>query len=198
MKKSLIISCLILVFFFIGCSNSLSEIEGEKSAEFGSLEFCGGGDLQHSLKVSVSGFGITDKSSVLILNDISSFRIEKIPVGKNRIITIQGLDSEGNVIAIEVLKAVVDIDSGKNIIDTHTITTTSSIKGFVYSELLKNNVNISGLTETQERLLEESIPMLADCDGNFDRINYELLVNDFKNSSLSQNPQDYLLPEAQY
>lgn len=132
------------------------------------------------------------------MNDISSFRIEKILFGKNRIITVQGLDSEYNAIANEVLKAVVDIEEGTNIIDTGTITATSSIKGFVYSELLKNNVNISCLTETQERLLEESTPTLADCDGNFDRINYELLVNDFKNFSLSKNSQDYLLPKTQY
>ncbi len=209
MKKSVVISCLILFFsFFIGCSNSLSEFKEEKTAEFGSLEFCHSGarvnysilevDSVSSAEVSVAGFGITEEISVscAVQDGIGSFRIEKIPVGKNRIITVQGFDSEQKEVSDAVLKAVVNIEPGENTIEK--ITRSSSIKGFVYSELLKNDVNISGLTETQERFLEESTPTLEDCDENLGRINYELLASDFKNSSLSQNPQNYLLPETPY
>lgn len=209
MKKSVVISCLILIFsFFIGCSNSLSEFREEKSAEFGSLEFGrSGARVNYSLldvgsvssaKVSVSGFGITEEISVTCaVNDgLGSFRIEKIPVGKNRIITVTGFDSDEKEVPDAVLKAVVNIEPGENIIEK--ITRSSSIKGFVYSELLKDGQNISGLTEIQERLLDEAIPTLDDCGENLGRINYELLASDFKNSSLSQNPQNYLLPETPY
>ena len=116
MKKSIAVSVLILTFsFFVGCSNSLSEFREEKSQDFGSLEFGKNGARVNynsleigsidSAKVYVSGFGINEEISVSckIQDGIGSFRIEKIPVGKNRIITVQGFDSSNKEIADAVL-----------------------------------------------------------------------------------------------
>ena len=205
MKKSIAVSVLILTFsFFVGCSNSLSEFREEKSQDFGSLEFGKNGARVNynsleigsidSAKVYVSGFGINEEISVSckIQDGIGSFRIEKIPVGKNRIITVQGFDSSDKEIADAVLKAVVNIESGENFIDT--INRSTSIKGFVYSALLENGENISSFSESQENLLAEVTPTLEDCGSDLNRINYALLAEDFKNSTL-KDISSYILPE---
>lgn len=205
MKKSIAVSVLILIFsVFVGCSNSLSESRDDKSVEFGSLEFGRSGARVNynsleigsidSAKVYVSGFGINEEISAncKIQGGIGSFRIEKIPVGKNRIITVQGFDSSNKEIADAVLKSVVNIEPGENFLDT--IDRASSIKGFVYSALLENGENISSFSESQENLLAEVTPTLEDCGSDLNRINYALLAEDFKNSTL-KDISSYILPE---
>lgn len=206
MKKSLIVPALFLVFSVLfGCANSISERNEPVSKEFGNLEFQRSAARVNytkldvgsvsSAKISVLGYGISDEISVScdVQNGAGSFRIEKIPVGKNRIITVQGLDSGGKEIEDAVLKAVVDIEPGENSIDT--INRVSSIKGFIYSALLENGVDISSLTDEQELSISRIVPTLDDCGSNLSRINYALIAEDFNSSSLSGEVQDYLLPE---
>lgn len=206
MKKSVVIFAFALIFPFLsGCSNSLSDSREEKSLDFGSLEYVRSGERVNytvldvgsvsSAKVSVTGNGIEDEICVFCRVDVGmgSFKIEKIPVGKNRIITVQGIGADGKEISDAVLKAVVNIEPGENYIAT--INRSSSIKGFVYSALLENKEDISLFTETQEKQLEDVTPALEDCGNNLERINFILLAEDFKNSSL-KDISAYILPEA--
>lgn len=138
----------------------------------------------NTAKVTVIGNGISDDISTVcnIVNGYGNFKFDRIPVGKNRIVVIQGIDAYGNEINDAVLKTVIDINPGKNVIDT--INRSVSIKGFIYSVLYENGVNISSLTEAQEMALNDVTPTLDDCNSDLNRINYELIAEDFKNNSL--------------
>ena len=110
-------------FIVFSCSISLEERNNDKL--YGSL-LCENlnrsviVDSIASAKVTVTGSGIDYDLSTFcagVEGGVGSFYFEKIPVGKKRIITVQGYDVAGAAIDGCVIFAVVDIKSGQNIIN---------------------------------------------------------------------------------
>ena len=165
-----------------GCSNLIEE-DIEQSSEYGTLIY--GNDARSinvdSVKkaiVSVSGNGISTpiKSEATdVTNGHGSVKITKIPVGSNRIITVQGYSDSSATTKVDdaVLRAVVNIKAGTNTIDT--ITWETSRKGYIYNALFENDVDISNLSEAEMTAIDNSTPS---CDAT--NINLSLFVEDFK------------------
>ncbi len=165
-----------------GCSNNIEESIGQNS-EYGTLVI--GKDYRainvDSIKkavASVSGNGISTpivSEAADVTNGKGSVLISKIPVGNNRIITVQGYSDSSASTKVEdaVLRAVVNIKAGSNNLDE--INWVTSRKGYIYNALFESYVNISGLSSEEMAAIEKATP---ECDAT--NINLPLFVEDFK------------------
>lgn len=212
-----------LSVFCFGCSNFLTADGGQVSTQFGSLRICSSSNslesesfaarsldvsLVKSAKVSVYGDGILSEISVLcasVENGKGSVSIEKIPVGKNRLISVQALDSEGNPLEDGIIRAVLDINPGENTIDV--ISKETSCRGNVYNALFESGIRISQMTEDETASLENIIPCLEDLGNDISRLDYESIVQDFSsgrnrisggNIFQGKTKEDYVFPLAVY
>lgn len=164
-----------------GCSNNMEEIA--QNSEYGTLVI--GKDYRainvDSIKkavASVSGNGISMpivSEAADVANGKGTVVISQIPVGNNRIITVQGYSDSSASTEVDgaVLRAVVNIKSGTNNLDE--INWTTSRKGYVYNALFEADVNISGLSSEEMSAIAAATP---DCDAT--NINLPLFVEDFK------------------
>lgn len=167
---------------FTGCSNLVEE-NTEQSSEYGTLIY--GEDIRainvdsvKKAKVFVTGNGITSpltSESTKVEKGRGSVTIEKIPVGKNRIVTVQGYsDSNATAEVVDaVLRAVIDINPGVNSLPL--IDWDVSRKGYIYNALFESGVNISSLSSVEMDAVDAATPS---CDAT--NINLSLFVEDFK------------------
>ncbi len=175
------------VFVLTGCFNTFTPKLSD-SQEYGTLII--GQTSARSLnvnsikaaKVTITGNGISttiSKTTTDITNGVGTVTFTQIPVGKNRIITVQAYSdtAASQVINDAILQAVVDINAGVNTIQE--INWLTSRKGYVYDALFKADVNISNLTSSEMGAINAAIP---DCDAT--SINLSLFVSDFKSSNL--------------
>lgn len=183
-KFTKIISAFALGFalLFTGCSNLVEE-NTEQSSEYGTLIY--GEDIRainvdsvKTAKVFVTGNGITSpltSEATKVEKGRGSVTIEKNPVGKNRIVTVQGYsDSNAAAEVVDaVLRAVIDINPGVNTLPL--IDWDVSRKGYVYNELFESGVNISSLSSEEMAAVDAATPS---CDAT--NINLSLFVEDFK------------------
>lgn len=183
-KFTKIISAFALGFalLFTGCSNLVEE-NTEQSSEYGTLIY--GEDIRavnvdsvKTAKVFVTGNGITSpltSEATKVEKGRGSVTIEKIPVGKNRIVTVQGYsDSNATAEVVDaVLRAVIDINPGVNTLPL--IDWDVSRKGYVYNALFESGVNISSLSSVEMAAVDAATPS---CDAT--NINLTLFVEDFK------------------
>ena len=208
MKKGVIFSCaLIISLFFSACANILSGGESENTLEYGTVKFVQSrgnfnvldvDDIKFA-KVSIVGDGIQDEISVTVPVEggLGSFEINKVPVGINRIISVQGINAFGSLVNNALLREVIDVKSGENYIEP--VTRETSPLGYAFYSLFENGVQLSSITGQTLQLLKEKIPTLDDCSDNLDRIDFERLTENFKNSCWREKSvQDYLLPETPY
>ena len=179
-----------------GCSNSIEDNVGQ-SSEYGTLIY---GDDTRAINVdfvkkavvSVSGNGINTplKSEATdVTNGRGSITITKIPVGNNRIITVQGYSDSSATAEVDgaVLRAVVNIKAGTNKIDT--ITWETSRKGYIYNALFESGEDISSLSDAAVAAIDKATPS---CDAT--NINLSLFVEDFKKGyDKLQNSSAYIL-----
>ena len=154
-------------FIFTSCSDSLNDKNdvllgllgsSNSSAEkYGSLTISSEkSDSSRALNISdisfakayVTGTGI----STVIESDYSSaedgtgnLTINKIPVGKNRIVTVYAYDSSKNKLGTVMLRAVTDISIGNNSI---TVDQVSTLLGNVFEELRLLGVNLAGVDKS--------------------------------------------------
>ena len=164
--KKLILRVLIASLIFSGCSNL--EDSSEKSAQkYGSLVV----KLQQaedsrlmpvseisSAVVTVSGNDMLPvEQNVLVSDGKGYFAIEQIPVGKNRIISVQALNNGVKIDGI-VISALKDIVAGENVIET--INAQTSVRAKVYKALFDSGVNISSLSSEQEASIDSAIPSI--------------------------------------
>lgn len=164
--KKLILRVLIASLIFSGCSNL--EDSSEKSAQkYGSLFV----NLKQSedsrvmpvseissAVVTVSGNDMLPvEQNVLVSDGKGYFAIEQIPVGKNRIISVQALNNGAKIDGI-VISALKDIVAGENVIET--INAQTSVRAKVYKALFDSGVNISTLSSEQEALIDSAIPSI--------------------------------------
>lgn len=193
---------------FASCSNSLQE-RNDFDSKYGKLVYLPATrslDVSRisSAKVTVTGDGITSEisSTCSISNGKGSVYIEKIPVGKNRIVSVFALDSSGNYIEEGVLRAVTDINAGENTIDE--INKSTSCVGNVYNELLESGIQISKLTDSEVSALASVIPTLEDCGNDLSRLDSESIAQDFASGRESGNlfvgktKSDYVFPLETY
>lgn len=167
---------------FTGCSNLVEE-NTEQSSEYGTLIY--GEDIRainvdsvKTAKVFVTGNGITSpltSEATKVEKGRGSVTIEKIPIGKNRIVTVQGYsDSNATAEVVDaVLRAVIDINPGVNTLPL--IDWDVSRKGYVYNALFESGVNISTLSSVEMAAVDAATPS---CDAT--NINLPLFVEDFK------------------
>lgn len=171
-----------IALLFTGCSNLVEE-NMEQSSEYGTLIY--GEDIRainvdsvKTAKVFVTGNGITSpltSEAAKVEKGRGSVTIEKIPVGKNRIVTVQGYsDSNATAEVVDaVLRAVIDINPGVNTLPL--IDWDVSRKGYVYNALFESGVNISSLSSAEMAAVDAATPS---CDAT--NINLSLFVEDFK------------------
>ena len=204
MKKFAIVS-LISMFFLSGCMLNLEE--RKDNTEYGSLS-CG--DISRSIdveaiksaKVTVTGPGIKYEISTIcdkIESGIGYFFIEKIPVGKNRIITVQAYDVTGTVIDGAVIRNVIDIKVGSN--ELETINKITSCRGNVYNGLFEAGIDISNLSDEEIAKIEAVIPTFDECGEDLARLDVEGIVADYVNTEVdiaTKVPDNYVLPEEAY
>lgn len=198
MKISFIKKCagivLAGVLLLAGCSTVLENKEAD-AAEYGSLVV--GADSRaldvsaiKSAVVTVTGNGIASpisKTCSDITNGKGSVRIERIPVGRNRIVSVQARSASGGDIDGAVIRAVVDIEAGENTLPV--ISWATSRKGYIYNALLEGGVNIGNLSTAEENAIDNATPI---CDAT--NINLPLFVSDFKNGyDCLQNREVYVL-----
>ncbi len=194
-------------FAFTGCGNVLEGRADE--TEYGSLVIGGASSSDcsdfsssnpmralsvESVKTAVatvSGYGMTSVSSekTSVSGGKGSVLVSKIPVGRNRIVTVQGYSDSGAASAVSgaVLRAVVDINSGLNTLSE--ISWTTSRKGYVYNALLEDGVDISSFTDSVMKTIGKAIP-----EVDATNINLPLFVSDFaKGSGTLQDSSAYIL-----
>lgn len=171
-----------IALLFTGCSNLVEE-NTEQSSEYGTLIY--GEDIRainvdsvKTAKVFVTGNGITSpltSGATKVEKGRGSVTIEKIPVGKNRIVTVQGYSDQNATAEVEgaVLRAVIDINPGVNTLPL--IDWDASRKGYVYNALFLSGVNISSLSSVEMAAVDAATPS---CDAT--NINFPLFVEDFK------------------
>lgn len=179
--KTFLVAISVALVALAGCSNNIEEIA--QNSEYGTLVI--GKDYRainvDSIKkavASVSGNGISTpivSEAADVANGKGTVVISQIPVGNNRIITVQGYSDSSASTKVDgaVLRAVVNIKSGTNNLDE--INWTTSRKGYVYNALFEADVNISGLSSEQMSAIAAATP---DCDAT--NINLPLFVEDFK------------------
>lgn len=179
---------------FFGCSDSLNENNNmayllasktaEESVQYGSITISTSGsraldvDSISSAVITITGNGIDTPVTKTVTGVTGgkkeNITIEKIPVGKNRIISVQACSDDNGTVAIAdaVIRAVKDITTGINPV---TVTWSTSRKGYIYDALYVGGVNVSELTEAEMTAIDNATP---DCDAtNIDLVSF---VADFK------------------
>lgn len=182
------------VFLFTGCKGISLDSGGgsDCSVEYGSLSIAK--DVNRSMdaseiskvKVTVSGTDITVPLTAegTASGGKTDITVEKIPVGKNRILALQAYNG-ANEIEGAVMYAVTDIKSGHNSVAVNW--TTGKI-GKVYNALLAKGVDISALTDTDKANLEAAIPD----DTHSVLIDADSIANDYKAGSF-KSAENYIL-----
>ena len=206
MKKFIFNAIVLLSIFFTSCAVSLTERNNDK---YGSLSY-GSGNLNRAIdvdsitsaKVSVLGTGIDYDLSIIcteVVGGKGSFVIDRIPVGKNRIVTVQGY-SGSELIEDALISVVIDINPGSN--ELLLINKETSCKGNVYLGLLNKNVDISKISESDEKLLQGVIPDFKDdLFEDIKRLDVDGIVADYLDEDVDLDSvfaTDYVLPEEAY
>ena len=194
--KKLILRVLIASLIFSGCSNL--EDSSEKSVQkYGSLFV----NLKQSedsrvmpvseissAVVTVSGNDMLPvEQNVLVSDGKGYFAIEQIPVGKNRIISVQALNNGVKIDGI-VISALKDIVAGENVIET--INAQTSVRAKVYKALFDSGVNISTLSSEQEASIDSAIPSIETWF-----IDSSKIASDYISGTL-QDSSEYVLSPA--
>ena len=193
--KKLILRVLIASLIFSGCSNL--EDSSEKSAQkYGSLFL----NLKQSedsrlmpvseissAVVTVSGCDMLPvEQNVSVSDGKGYFAIEQIPVGKNRIISVQALNNGVKIDGI-VISALKDIVAGENVIET--INAQTSVRAKVYKALFDSGVNISTLSAEQEASIDSAIPSIETWF-----IDSSKIASDYISGTLQDSSQYVLSP----
>lgn len=182
-RKHIVVLGLALLSFLLlfGCSNTLSDSQETGSLVIGKSD---GRALDvntiKTAKVTITGndsnggkIAPITENVIGVSGGVGSFMVTGIPIGKNRIVTVEGLDDDGRPIDGAILRAVVDINAGHNTLDK--ITWVTSRKGYVYNALFENGVNISEVKEGTDDHIPECAPASIALDK---------FVQDYKEDSL--------------
>lgn len=167
MKKGmgLKLGAIILALSLFGCSSDLLEETKKESFDSDTTYGClivndsralNINDKIKNAKVTVSSSDMTDITvDSEVKNGSGTFFFEKIPVGDNRVVTIQALDENGKNISGWTMRNVVDIKQGSNSV---VVDWKSTGLGNVYSELLAKGEKIANYTDAQDSSIKNAVP----------------------------------------
>ena len=205
MKKGFMIFGGVLgaVLCLSSCTASLDDIKNDLAFEggYGSVKVCNDNERKLDMTLigfanaSVSGKGIEEGSepkavNISVDNGTGSFTIEKIPAGKNRIITVQALDASKTEIYNVTMRAVCDVEVGKQTSISVDWSTTPYANTLYY--INEKGGDVSLITDTDKQrilsLIDKTVSPLL--------INYESLATDFINKTLQDASSSYLLSPA--
>ena len=185
------------------CMASLDDIKNDLALDGGYGSVVVNGENARKLDVSLIGFanasvsgkGIEKGSEPKVLNiDVTdgtgSFVIDKIPAGKNRIVTVQALNSSKSEIFNVTMRAVCDVEVGKQTSISVDWSTTPYANTLYY--INEKGGDVSLITDTDKQrilsLIDKTVSPLL--------INYESLATDFINKTLQDSSSSYLLSPA--
>ena len=205
MKKGFMIFGGVLgaVLCLSSCTASLDDIKNDLAFDGGYGSVVVNGENARKLDVSLIGFanasvsgkGIEKGSEPKVLNiDVTdgtgSFVIDKIPAGKNRIVTVQALNSSKSEIFNVTMRAVCDVEVGKQTSISVDWSTTPYANTLYY--INEKGGDVSLITDTDKQkilsLIDKTVSPLL--------INYESLATDFIDNTLKESSSDYLLTPA--
>ena len=173
MKKGMLkfLSMAFALVLFAGCNNAI-KLDSDKSSDskdqsvaYGTLKVVNS-DSSRALEiselkfaeVSVSGEGIEPGSVETVKANITggtgSFTLEKVPVGKNRVVTVQAFDTSSAKMEGVRLRAIVDVEEGEN---TVTVNWASTALGNVFAYLDERGVAISSISDSDKAALTAAI-----------------------------------------
>lgn len=171
----ILISSLLLIssIFFASCKTDILE-QKDNSVEYGSLVVNDNRaiaiDELTEAFVTVSGYGMEELSqTVSISGGKGTFVFDKVPSGKNRIVTVKS-----NVDGI-VMRNIVDVEPSK--VNSVTVNWDSTALGNVFYYLNKNKVDI---TKIDSATIKTAIPDVHAC-----YVNAEQIANDYENLKAS-------------
>lgn len=172
--KVLISSFLLISgIFFASCKTDILE-QKDNSVEYGSLVVNDSRaiaiDELTEAFVTVTGYGMDELSqTVSISGGKGTFVFDKVPSGKNRIVTVKS-----NVDGI-VMRNIVDVEPSK--VNSVTVNWDSTALGNVFYYLNKNKVDI---TKIDSATIKTAIPNVHACF-----VNAEQIANDYENLKAS-------------
>lgn len=198
MKKLFTFISILCLFLFASCSDLLEEsknIENESKDGYGSLVIYNSAPNEKKLeidsikfanaKVTGKGIGVGLEpftNGITVRNGAGKLEINDIPVGKNRIVTVQALDNSKNAIYGIQIRAVVDIEVGSNSVVVNWDTTAL---GNVFAALNDDDVDVSTIDVAEiEKVISKSV--------HSSLIDTNKIVEDYKNKSL-KSASDYIM-----
>ncbi len=136
-------------FLLASCSWNVEE--SVKDEKYGYLTFGANAKFLDASEITnatvkVYGWGMTaiTKENVSVSGGSGKASIDKIPVGKNRVIEITGYKDSSKTVPVKILYKVLDIKTGTNTVDTIK-DSSDSAKGKAYLALLNAGVNITNV-----------------------------------------------------
>ena len=173
MKKNFLTVFSVFLLMFASCTGELTAPNLDEDGSYGSVEIVSpraiDGELLQYASATVTGQGISEiikVEDIKITDGKGSFVIDKIPSGKNRIVTVQAYQAAGSKLLVSgmTLRAVFDITKGETTKISCNWKTTAL--GNVYSSLLAKSFDISTLsTQTVSELIDESVhSALINCE----------------------------------
>ena len=196
MKKNFLTVFSVFLLMFASCTGELSAPNLDEDGSYGSVEIVSPRAIDDELlqyaSATVTGQGISEiikVEDIKITDGKGSFVIDKIPSGKNRIVTVQAYQATGSKLLVSgmTLRAVFDITKGETTQISCNWKTTAL--GNVYSSLLTKGFDISTLsTQTVSALIDESVHSAL--------INYEKIATDIISGSTKEKSSYVLKPAS--
>ena len=196
MKKNFLTVFSVFLLMFASCTGELSAPNLDEDGSYGSVEIVSpraiDGELLQYASATVTGQGISEiikVEDIKITDGKGSFVIDKIPSGKNRIVTVQAYQAAGSKLLVSgmTLRAVFDITKGETTQISCNWKTTAL--GNVYSSLLTKGFDISTLsTQTVSELIDESVHSAL--------INCEKIATDIISGSTKEKSSYVLKPAS--
>ena len=196
MKKNFLTVFSVFLLMFASCTGELTTPNLDEDGSYGSVEIVSpraiDGELLQYASATVTGQGISEiikVEDIKITDGKGSFVIDKIPSGKNRIVTVQAYQAAGSKLLVSgmTLRAVFDITKGETTKISCNWETTAL--GNVYSSLLAKSFDISTLsTQTVSALIDESVHSAL--------INCEKIATDIISGSTKEKSSYVLKPAS--
>ena len=198
MKTKLLKLCAtFLCVLLCSCGVNLEQKDAEVSdVEYGSLSInkaidnkaLWAEDLVYA-SVYVTGTGIDyeiSQTNIELKNGAGSFFIDKIPAGKNRVVTVKALNKHKAEVFNVVIRNIVDIEPGQT--SYVTVDWASTVLGTVFSKLHDAKVDLATVSKSEiENVIDSSV--------HSSLINTDAIFTDYKAGSLKAK-SNYVMQAA--